>query len=246
VTFRLECIKDETINNLTMKRVVCPSAVQNVGTFGEHQNDQVSTQGLLAFLRGEYNKNNKSFSVNEDDLASSPNLKDMCQKEALPIGHNNWHGKEYDLLDDEGVFLMKGCVTVSDPRESILDDILGHDHDGLTIFYLHGDILAIMTIWKWSLIQTTMEGFLLKEFLLSYDENYVLKVDVEGMIGVKKNKYSFNKRKQKEIVFVNFVLRIEKVLNDKSCHGIGATMCCSLDYCQHFPCQMTRIFRHEF
>jgi len=33
-----------------------------------------------------------------------------------------------------------------------------------------------------------MEGFLLKELLFSYDERYISKVDVEGMIGVKKNK----------------------------------------------------------
>jgi hypothetical protein len=32
-----------------------------------------------------------------------------------------------------------------------------------------------------------MEGFSLKEILISYDESYVLEVDVEGMIGVKKN-----------------------------------------------------------
>jgi hypothetical protein len=31
-----------------------------------------------------------------------------------------------------------------------------------------------------------MEGFLLKELLLSYDESYLPEVDVEGMIGVKK------------------------------------------------------------
>jgi hypothetical protein len=31
-----------------------------------------------------------------------------------------------------------------------------------------------------------MEGFLLKDFLLSYDEGYVPKVNVDGMIGVKK------------------------------------------------------------
>jgi hypothetical protein len=31
-----------------------------------------------------------------------------------------------------------------------------------------------------------MEGFLLKELLLSYKESYVLEVDIEGMIGVKK------------------------------------------------------------
>jgi hypothetical protein len=33
-----------------------------------------------------------------------------------------------------------------------------------------------------------MEGFFLKDLLLSYDESYIPKVDVEGVIGVKKNK----------------------------------------------------------
>jgi hypothetical protein len=40
-----------------------------------------------------------------------------------------------------------------------------------------------------------MEGFSLKELLLSYDESYVPEVDVERMIGVKKKKYSVSKRK---------------------------------------------------
>jgi hypothetical protein len=31
-----------------------------------------------------------------------------------------------------------------------------------------------------------MEGLLLKEFLLSYNESYLPEVDVKGMIGVKK------------------------------------------------------------
>jgi hypothetical protein len=39
VTTRLKHIGDETINNFIMKRVVCLSAVRNVNTFGEHQND---------------------------------------------------------------------------------------------------------------------------------------------------------------------------------------------------------------
>jgi hypothetical protein len=56
----------------------------------------------------------------------------------------------------------------------------------LTILYYPRNISTLMTIWKWSLVQTTMEGWLLKELLLSYDESYVLEVDVEGMIGVKK------------------------------------------------------------
>jgi hypothetical protein len=94
-----------------------------------------------------------------------------------------------------------------------------------------------------------MEGFSLKKILFSYYENYIPEVDVEGMINVKKNIYSFNKRKQKEIVSLNFISRIEKVLNEESCHGVGAEMCCSLNCYQHFPHflrQMTRILRHKF
>ncbi len=46
----------------------------------------------------------------------------------------------------------------------------------------------VIIIWKWSLLHTTMEGLLLKKLLLSYNESYVLEVDVEGMIGVKEKK----------------------------------------------------------
>jgi hypothetical protein len=101
----------------------------------------------------------------------------------------------------------------SNLKETIMDNILGHDHVGLTILYCPIDIPTIMTIWKWSLIQTTMEGFSLKELILSYDESYVLEVDVEGMFGVKKKNYNFSKRKWKEIMFVNLSSKIEKVLS---------------------------------
>jgi hypothetical protein len=70
MTTRLEHIGDETINNFTMKKVVCPTVVWNVSTFGKHQNDQVSTQGLLVFSRGEYSESSESLSVNEDCVAS--------------------------------------------------------------------------------------------------------------------------------------------------------------------------------
>jgi len=69
------------------------------------------------------------------------------------------------------------------------------------------------------LVQTTIEGFLLKELLLSYDESYIPKVDVERMIGVKKKK-NFSKRKRKEIMSLNFVSRVEKVLNEESSCGV--------------------------
>jgi hypothetical protein len=64
----------------------------------------------------------------------------------------------------------------------------------------------VMTIWKWSLTLTTMEGLLVKKLLLSYDESYIPNIDVERMIAMKKN--SFSKRKWKEIVFVKFVSKI--------------------------------------
>jgi hypothetical protein len=75
----------------------------------------------------------------------------MCQKEAPPIRLNSWRGNECNFLDLEGVFFMKGCVTTSNLKEAILDNILGHDHVGLTIFYCLGGISAIMINWKWSL-----------------------------------------------------------------------------------------------
>jgi hypothetical protein len=85
----------------------------------------------------------------------------------------------------------------SDPREAILDNILGHDHVGLTILYCPRNISPVMTIWKWILVQITMVGFWLKEILFSYDESYVPEVDVEGMISVKKNTYNFSLKKLK-------------------------------------------------
>ncbi len=119
-------------------------------------------------------------------MVSSSNLQDMCQKEASLIGCRIWHRTERDLQDLEGVFLAKRHMMASNLREAILDNILGDDDVNLTIVYCPGNISIVMIIWKWPLVQTTMEGFSLKEFLLLYDESYVLQVDVEGMIGVKK------------------------------------------------------------
>jgi len=48
-----------------------------------------------------------------------------------------------------------------------------------------------MTIWKWSLVQTTVDGYSLKQLFVSYDESNILIVDDKGEIGVRKKKYSF-------------------------------------------------------
>ncbi len=90
------------------------------------------------FSRGEYSESSESLSVNEDCVASLPNLEDMHQKEASLIRLSNWCKKECNFLDLEGVFFMKGCVAASNLRETILNDILGHDHVGLTILYCTG------------------------------------------------------------------------------------------------------------
>jgi len=132
-----------------MKKVVCSNVVQNVSIAREHQNDQVSTQGLLVFLGGEYNESSESFNDNEDNVESLPNLENMCRREAPPIKHSSWCKKKCDLQDLDGVFFVRGCVMASDLREVILDNILGDDHVSLTIFYYLGDISTIMTIWKW-------------------------------------------------------------------------------------------------
>jgi len=79
-------------------------------------------------------------------VASSLNLKDMCQKEALPIRCRSERGRECDILDLGGVFFMKGHVTIFDMKEAILDNILGHDHVDLTIFYCLKNILVVLTM----------------------------------------------------------------------------------------------------
>jgi hypothetical protein len=84
-------------------------------------------------------------------VASLPNLKDLWQRKALPIERSGWCERKCNLLHLEGVFCAKGRVMASDPREAILDDNFGHDHVDLTIFYYIGNILTIMTIWKWPL-----------------------------------------------------------------------------------------------
>jgi len=69
--------------------VVCLSAIRNVGTTGEDQNNQDSTQGLFVFFGDEYNESSESFNANENDVASSLNLKNMRRKGAPLIGRNS-------------------------------------------------------------------------------------------------------------------------------------------------------------
>jgi hypothetical protein len=62
-------------------------------------------------------------------------------------------------VDDAGVFLAKGCVVTCDPQEVVLDDWLGEDHVGLYIFYCLSIMSTMMTIWKWPLTWTILNGY---------------------------------------------------------------------------------------
>jgi len=90
-------------------------------------------------------------------------------------------------------------MMASNLREAIMDNIFRDDDVNLTIIYCPGNISAVMIIWKWPLVHTTMEGFSLKEFLLLYDESYVLEVDAEGMIGVKKKKIALVRKNRRRL-----------------------------------------------
>ncbi len=82
-------------------------------------------------------------------------------------------------------------------------------------------------------------------FLYSYDRSYVLKVDDEGEIRVKKKNYTFNKRKRKENETRHPIPRMKKILSDEVCHGFRAKTCCSLNCCQHFPHEMMILLKQE-
>jgi hypothetical protein len=57
-----------------------------------------------------------------------------------------------------------------------------------------------MTIWKWSLFQTILDGYSLRQFLIPYNENHILVVDEEGEIGVRKKQYMFRRGNKRYII----------------------------------------------
>jgi hypothetical protein len=73
-------------------------------------------------------------------------------------------------------------------------------------------MLPMMTIWKWLLAQTILDGYPLIEHLITFNETHILDVDDVGVVGVKK-KNSFHKRKRSVANFEGSISRIEKVLN---------------------------------
>jgi hypothetical protein len=48
-----------------------------------------------------------------------------------------------------------------------------------------------MTIWKWSLAQTIVDAYSLKQLLIFYDENNIPIIDEKGKFGVRKKQHTF-------------------------------------------------------
>jgi len=65
-------------------------------------------------------------------------------------------------VDDVGLFIVNGCVIACDLKEVVLDNQLGEDHVRTSILYCLNNVLAIMTIWKWLLAQTIVDGYSLR------------------------------------------------------------------------------------
>ncbi len=70
-----------------------------------------------------------------------------------------------------------------------------------------------MIIWKWLLAQTIVDGYSLKQLLEFYDENNIPIIDEEGEIGVRKKKYTFQKKKRSVGHSNRLMSRIEKLLS---------------------------------
>jgi hypothetical protein len=47
----------------------------------------------------------------------------------------------------------------------------------MSILYCLNNILAVMTIWKWPLAQTIVDGYSLKQLLVSYNESTIPTID---------------------------------------------------------------------
>jgi hypothetical protein len=84
-----------------------------------------------------------------------------------------WQGVECDFVDNGGVFITKGWVVACDPHETILDDQLVEDHVELCILYYSIIVLTMMTIWKWPLVQTILNGYPFIEHLIAFNEIHI-------------------------------------------------------------------------
>ncbi len=68
-------------------------------------------------------------------------------------------------MDDVGLLVISGRVIACDPSKLVLGNQLGEDHVKMNILYCPNNILMVVTIWKWMLAQTIMDGYSWNFFL---------------------------------------------------------------------------------
>jgi len=71
-------------------------------------------------------------------------------------------------------------VVACDPHEIVLDNHLGEDH----VLYCLENVLIVMTIWKWSLTQTILDGYPLRTHLSAFNETHIPNDEDVGIVGV--------------------------------------------------------------
>jgi hypothetical protein len=104
-------------------------------------------------------------------------------------------------------------------------------------------MLVVMIIWKWLLAQTILDGYTFIEHLISFNETHIPNVDDVEVVGVKKKKYSFHKRKQSVANSEGSISRIEKVLLEEFVCNVGVAKCYTMNCCQHFPREKTLLLK---
>jgi hypothetical protein len=90
-----------------------------------------------------------------------------------------WCGRkyEYEMVNHVGKMIIEGRIVACDLKELVLDDDLGEINVGVTILNYPNDRSQIMSIWRWPLLETILDGHFLSSLLIAYDEHHVLEDD---------------------------------------------------------------------
>jgi hypothetical protein len=79
-----------------------------------------------------------------------------------------WSGKKCELVNHIGKMIVEGRIVACDPKEPILDNNPNEIDVGVIILSCANDRSQIMSIWRWPLSQTILDGHCLLSFLVAY------------------------------------------------------------------------------
>jgi hypothetical protein len=138
-------------------------------------------------------KNSKNFNNSKESVSLTIVRGDEEMEEVTKnvpyMKRMEWHGGKCELVNHVGEIIVERRIIACDPKELILDDDLGEIEVRVTILNYPKDTAQIMTIWRWPLSRTILDGHCLSSLFIAYDEHHVL--EDEGVMGVKKKSYAF-------------------------------------------------------